>query len=491
MSLCLGDDFSHRLSMGLDIAARPAPLWSRSSNQLGGESTSAHRGPTNLMARTRAGDRLERGASLHGGLWILALGPLFGGCIQSVHQNGPNDSPVPGGPVQLLEERPGPGRPVKPGDRIVVDFVGRYGDGTVWGEGPLTLVVGPGSYPGKRAPLRVGDVISMQYWNDPNDTTVRLVPFPGGDTENEAYQVRRDRGLILVEHRVRKVCRPLKIFFLQTGLGPIEAGLGCWPILRLAPRRLDPARVELGSILDPKPIPRPAADPTLYGGKDGLHRAVREGRPELVGWLLAHGRNLATADSSGFLPIHYAGSAQRELERFVPAFEPSYLDVVDTLLAHGAAIDAPVERALRPPGIGGREYEGQTAVGFAATECADRLVRHLLDRGARPDAFAKGGIPALTGAAGRGCPDTVELLLTAGATVDLDPQGGGTPLERLIAASAFHQGHLASARLLVRAGAKRDVAAKRLADRLRDPGQGGFGFSNRPMARRILKVLGG
>lgn len=392
--------------------------------------------------------------------------------------------------MQLLEERPGSGRPVRPRDRIVVDFIGRYGNGTVWGEGPLTLIVGPGTYPGKQQPLRVGDVITMQYRNDPNDTTVRLVPFPGGDTENEAYQVRRDRGPIIVEHTVRRVCRPLKLFFLQTGLGPIETSIGCWPVLRLVPRPISPGRVVLGTVLDPKPVPRPAADPARYGDEEGLHRAVREGRPELVGWLLAHGMSLAASDSAGFLPIHYAGWAQRDLERFVPAFEMSYLAVIDTLLAHGAAIDAPVERLLRPDeSPGAQAYEGQTVLGFAATECADRLVSHLLERGARPDAFVKGGIPALTGAAGKGCPETVELLLTAGATVDLDPQGGGTPLERLIAASALHQGHLESARLLVRAGAKRDVAAKRLADRLGDPGPGGFGFSNRPMARRILKIL--
>ncbi len=421
----------------------------------------------------------------------MALVPLLGGCIQSAYPNAPNGAPVPGGPTQLLEERPGSGRPVKPRDRIVVDFVGRFGNGTVWGEGPLTLIVGPGTYPGKQEPLRVGDVITMQYRNDPNDTTVRLVPFPGGDTENEAYQVRRDRGPILVEHTIRTVCRPLKLFLLQTGLGPIETSIGCWPVIRLVPRRFGPDRVVLGTALDPNPVPRPAADPARYGDEEGLHRAVREGRPDLVGWLLAHGRNVAAPDSFGFLPIHYAGWAQRPLERFVPAFEPSYLAVVDTLLRHGAAIDALVGPG-RPPAesMQAQNFRGQTALGFAATECADRLVAHLLERGARPDALVTGGIPALTGAAGKGCPETVELLLTAGATVDLDPQGGGTPLERLIAASALHQGHLESARLLVRAGAKRGVAAKRLADRLRDPGQGGFGFSNRPMARRILKVLG-
>jgi hypothetical protein len=73
--------------------------------------------------------------------------------------------------------------------------------------------------------------------------------------------------------------------------------------------------------------------------------------------------------------------------------------------------------------------------------------------------------------------------------VNFDPQGGGTPLERLIQVSAFHQGHLECARRLVQAGATTAVARQRLEDRLDDPGPGGFGFSNRPEARRILRLL--
>lgn len=211
-------------------------------------------------------------------------------------------------------------------------------------------------------------------------------------------------------------------------------------------------------------------------------------RPQIVGWLLRRGRDLAAADSFGFLPIHYVGWAQRPVERFVPAFEQSYLDVADTLLSHGAAVDAPVPPG-RPASSTQEGHVGQTALGFAAGECADRLVRRLLDRGARPDAGPVVGTPAITRAARNGCPETVAMLLEKGATVDLDPLGGGTPLEQLISVSAFHQGHLACTKLLVEAGAKRSVAAERLSARLGDPGPGGFGFSNRPMARRILELL--
>src|SRR5262245_47518959 len=135
---------------------------------------------------------------------ILALLPLLGACIQSIHEDGPGGPPVPGGKVILVGEKPGRGRAVTAGDRIAVDFVGRYASGEVWGEGPLTLIAGPGSYPDAMAPLRTGAVLTMQYLIEPNDTTVRLVAFTGEDTENEAYQMRTDRGQVFIEHTIRK-----------------------------------------------------------------------------------------------------------------------------------------------------------------------------------------------------------------------------------------------------------------------------------------------
>jgi hypothetical protein len=419
---------------------------------------------------------------------VLALVPLLGACIQSIHEDGPSGPPGPGGKVILVAEKPGRGRAVTGGDRIEVDFVGRYASGEVWGEGPLTLIAGPGTYEGAMAPLRVGAVLTLQYIIDPNDTTARLWAFAGEDGENEAYQMRTDRGQAFATHTIRKVCRPLKVYVMQTGYGPIEARLGCWRAS--GPHRLGGGTGPEGKV-DPAVRSREPADTSRYLGDDGLHMAVREGRPEMVGWLLSRGRDIAAADSFGFLPIHYAGWAQRTLERFVPALEQSYLDVVDVLLAHGATIDAPVLPA--PPqatSMQAREHEGQTTLGFAASECADRLVRFLLEHGAKPDAAAKGDAPALTHAARNGCPETVSMLLEKGATVDLDPQSGGnSALERLIAVSAFNLGHLQSAELLVKAGARREVAAQRLKSRLDDPGPGGFGFYNRPMARRILKIL--
>jgi ankyrin repeat protein len=56
-------------------------------------------------------------------------------------------------------------------------------------------------------------------------------------------------------------------------------------------------------------------------------------------------------------------------------------------------------------------HEGQTALGFAAPECADAMVRRLLDAGASPDALDENGAPVLAGAARNGCPEVVEMLM--------------------------------------------------------------------------------
>ena len=125
----------------------------------------------------------------------------------------------------------------------------------------------------------------------------------------------------------------------------------------------------------------------------------------------------------------------------------------------------------------------------STSACADPLVARLLEQGADPNARNERGAVVLAEVARNGCPETLELLLAAGADVDADAMQGGTPLERLIAVSAFHRGHFDCARLLVLGGARTDAAAERLTSRLRDPGPGGFGFANRPEARRILELL--
>src|SRR5262245_14444380 len=94
-------------------------------------------------------------------------------CIQSTNGEGPAGTPVPGGKARVLAETQGHGHAVLNGDRVTVDLVGRYASGEVWARGPLTFVVGPGSYPGAENPLSIGSTIRMQYLTTPNDTTTR------------------------------------------------------------------------------------------------------------------------------------------------------------------------------------------------------------------------------------------------------------------------------------------------------------------------------
>jgi hypothetical protein len=303
------------------------------------------------------------------------------------------------------------------------------------------------------APLRVGAVLTLQYIIDPNDTTVRLWPFTGEDGENEAYQVRTDRGQVFVEHTIRKVCRPLRLFVMQTGFGPIEAELGCWRTSGTT--RLGGGNGPEGKIDRLCERARPRIHHAISSKTAFIWRSAMGDRRSSDGFYPRDGTSRLRTRSAS-CPFTMRGWAQRTLERFVPALEQEYIDAIDTLLAHGASIDAPVLPA-KPPATSmqAQVNEGQTVLGFAASECADRLVKFLLDRGARPDAAAKGDAPALTHAARNGCFETVGMLLEKGATVDLDPQGGGnSALERVIAVSAFNLGHLKSAELLVKAGAR-------------------------------------
>jgi len=326
----------------------------------------------------------------------------------------------------------------------------------------------------------------MQLAHPAHMPTSRLVPFQGGDPENEAFQFRNDRGPVTIEHTVRSVCRPMELYFGRTGFGRLSVQLGCWPVFRGGESEPNP----LSQAGTGVPSATPGRAPDDYTGADALHSAARDGRVDVVGRLIAAGHSVSTVDSFGFQPIHYLGWAQRPSERFIPSLEQAYVEILDTLIAHGAAVDAQVGSGrARVPHRRQDEHVGQTTLGFAVPGCADLLVDRLLTHGADPDVLDPRHGAGLAAAAGNGCTETVRLLSSAGADVELDPFRGGTPLEHISGASAFHRGHLETARVLVEAGANTENAARRLRSRLADRGPGPFGFYNRPMARRILEIL--
>jgi hypothetical protein len=405
-----------------------------------------------------------------------------------------------------MDETQGSGRAVLPGDRVLVRFTGTYATGDTWGHGPLTYMLGDATYPTAQLPLQEGGRLRMQVVISPTADGPRLLEFLGVDMENEAYRMRRDRGQAFVEHEVVHSCRPMRLHLLTTGFGSIDFPLGCWRLPRGRPPRTDQRVLEYERLamnnfdttaarrpIVPPAVPRASVDTAaILAAPDGLHQAARAGLAVVVGRLLRDGASADTRDAHGFTALHWVGYAQRPPHPFAPVRDSEFVAVIDTLLAHGADVSARVTAgAPLWSSAPADEFEGANALTFAAGACADRIATRLVAAGARADAMPRTEAPALSVAAANGCPETVRLLLGLGASANQDSPFRGTALQSLSGVGTFHSDHVVVAQLLVAAGARVDAARARVQERLKDPGPGGFGFHNRPVARAVLRVLEG
>lgn len=453
------------------------------------------------MIRTRIVFRRVRAPAVP---WLIGLCLASTACLRPVHEaTGERDAP-PGRIMRLVEETPGRGSPIRPGDRVKVDLVGTYGDGREWANGPFSYIYHGGAYPGARSTPRVGARFKLEWLRDGGERTERRVPLVGLDGTREGYMVRRDRGAILIEHRIRSWCRPMKLFLLPTGFGPFEIGLGCWRYPRLAAPsagRVSRQQAYLDSMeylanmgVDPVPggglgSPPPPPDPALVeAARHGdLHSAAVLARPERVSELLRAGADPEVRDSIGMTVLLRVAFTSYPGHPYVAAAQPRFLAVVDTLLAHGASVTALAEKGARSPMYGPEELViGNSSLDFAARFCDDGMVRRLIDAGGT---VTTGPGSGFVGAVIEGCPEVVSMLLEAGTPVAMPGLFGGTPIERLAAVGSFHEGHVEVARLLLAARADPSRAREHLKSRLDDPGPGGFGFTNRAVARRILALM--
>ncbi len=433
----------------------------------------------------------------------LGLLLLLARCIEPVYKYESPGAAPPGPVLRILTHDAGRGSTPRAGDRVRVDLVGTYADGSKWADGPFTYIYRDESYPGVAQP-RLGARIKLEWLHDQGERPERLVPLVGERIDREGYMIRRDRGPVFIEHRLRSWCRPLKLFLMNTGLGPIEFPLGCWRYPRVsvaqmgdsrASARMDSIEAMVNAGSEPQPGSSAGNAPSAPRAKvnadsiEDLHEAAVRGLPVRVGELLRAGADPEQRDAYGMTALLRVAFEQFPGHHYYASEQAAYLAVVDTLLAHGASPRARTVKGTASPMYGpGSLVLDMTPLDYAARFCDDGMVARLIAGGA--DAAASTGPDAgFVGAVMAGCPEIVKMMIAGGAAVQMAREQGGTPLERLAHVSSFHEAHIEVARALLAAGADPTRAKIYLKDRLDDPGPGGFGFTNRLVAKEIHRLL--
>lgn len=210
-------------------------------------------------------------------------------------------------------------------------------------------------------------------------------------------------------------------------------------------------------------------------GTTALHRAVYEGNLPEVERLLAAGADATAANIFGATPMMLAAqrgdAAVLRLLLDAGADVESPNDEGQTALMVVARTGAPEAARLllrRGADVHAREdWGGQTALMWAAAQSQPEMIRLLVKAGAkvderstvrdwqrrvtaegRPKDMYRGGLTPLLFAAREGCIECLEVLLEAGADIDIDDPDGTTAL-----VMALLNRHWDTAKFLVEAGA--------------------------------------
>lgn len=169
-------------------------------------------------------------------------------------------------------------------------------------------------------------------------------------------------------------------------------------------------------------------------GRNALMLAALFGRRNMVDLLVRRDADLNTADNFGTTPLMFAARG-------------GHLEVVQRLLNHGAHVNTIAKdgntaisiaaargyvdtvKMLLNSGADTVNAERKTVLMIAVEGGHLELVENLLDRNINVNAADDSGWTALHGAASSGSPKLVRLLLDAGARADvLDEYFGATPL---------------------------------------------------------------
>ncbi len=163
-----------------------------------------------------------------------------------------------------------------------------------------------------------------------------------------------------------------------------------------------------------------------------LHLAAREGREEILGFLLEKGAPVSarSRDGEGAMPLHQAAAR-------------GYRGCVELLLANGADINA-MDRHISD----GHRFRRFTALCFAVHNGHYELVELLINRGAEVNPTVKVTHTPLYIAVRKENLKMARLLIEKGADVNCKVSASLTPLF-----TAVHLGNLEMAKLLVENGA--------------------------------------
>lgn len=232
---------------------------------------------------------------------------------------------------------------------------------------------------------------------------------------------------------------------------------------------------------------------SLFAGPEGLSWAARLAQPEITATLLAAGADPNVYDVEGFTPLLRAAYHEGAFP-FVAANAQIYLTVAELLLARGADPELAKRQASGTPlreTLSTYELFGSTALTIASANCADPFVALLVRRGAGVNVAGAMNMPPLMHAAQGGCEDAVLLLLTAKAAPNQTGHQGETALVMAAMQKQYGLEHVRIVQLLLRAGASRDAARKRLGERLKDKYYRTYPLYGRTNAERIHRLLGG
>ena len=186
-------------------------------------------------------------------------------------------------------------------------------------------------------------------------------------------------------------------------------------------------------------------------GRTPLNAASFQGHTRVVEKLLDHGANMARRDGRGVTPLFNAACVEN-------------VDIVELLIDRGADVNQICAHGMTPLHIAAQHgfcAHGMTSLHVAAQQGFTRVVETLLEHGADVDATEYAGQTALyivsrTPQALQNHVDIAQILIDKGADVDKGLTGdvSNTPLR-----AAAYGGNTAAVRVLLAAGAKvRDEA---------------------------------